>query len=72
MFLFHDLFAISPSEGATKGSAEQSTHTILVTRPVHNLPNALPTLPPALLFQFEHKIAFQLVHLFHIYTHILI
>ena len=43
MFLFHDLFVISPSQFATKGSAEQSTHTILVARPAHSFLIALPT-----------------------------
>ena len=72
IFLFHDLFAISPSQCATIGSAELSTHTILVTRLAHYLPIALPALPPAILFRFEHTIAFQSVHLFHIYTHFLV
>ena len=30
MFLFHNLFVISPSQCTSKGSAERSTHTILV------------------------------------------
>ena len=63
MFLFHDLFAISPSQYATNGSAEQSTHTILVTQPEYNLPIALPASSPAIFFQFEHRIVFQPVHL---------
>ena len=53
MFLFHDLFAISQSQCATKGSAERSTHTILVSRPAHNLPIALPASPLAILFLFQ-------------------
>ena len=71
MFLFRDWFAIPPSQCTTKGSAGQFTHTILVARTVHNVPIALPASPPAILFRFEHTIAFQPVHLFHIYTHIL-
>ena len=45
-----------------KGSAERSTHTILVARPAHNLPIAIPALPLAILFlslfQFGHTISF--------------
>ena len=65
------LFGISPSQCATKDSAAQSTHTILVVRPAHNLPIALQASPLAilLLFQFEHTIAFQPVHLFQIDMH---
>ena len=65
--MFH-LFAISSSQCAPKGSAEWPTHPFLVAWLAHNLLSVLPTLPPTILFQFEHTIAFQPVHLFYIYT----
>ena len=60
-------FAISPSQCAPKGSAEQSTYIFSVAWLVHNLLIALPALPPTILFWFEQQIAFLPVHLFHIH-----
>ena len=71
MFLFHDLFAISPSRYAIKGSAEGSTLTILVSRLAHNVPIALPASPPAILMQFEQTVTFPPVQFFHMYTYFL-
>ena len=42
-----------------------------LTWPAHNFLITLPASPPAILFQFEHKIASLQVHLFHTYKHIL-
>ena len=73
MFLFHDLFAISSSQSATKGSAEQSNHTIVVAWPANNFLIVLPASPLAILFlfPFERNIAIQQVYLFHIDIHFL-
>ena len=65
--MFHS-FPISPTQCATKGSAEQSTYTFLVAQPAHNLLIALPASPPTILFQFEQTIVFQPIHLFYTYT----
>ena len=74
MFLFHDLFAISSSQSATKGSAEQSNHTIVVAWPANNFLIVLPASPLAILFlfPFERNIAIQQVYLFHIDIHFFI
>ena len=65
MSLFRDLFT---SQCATKGSAERSTHTILVACVAHNLAITIPASPPVILFQLEQTIVFQPVHLFNVYT----
>ena len=74
-FLYHVSFichfSISVCYKLTKGSAERSTYTFLVARVAHNLLIALPASPPTILFQFEHTVAFQPVHLF-TYTHFLV
>ena len=65
--MFH-LFAISSIQCAPKGSAEPPTHKYLDTWLLHNLLIVLPASPSIILFQVEHAIAFQPVHLYYIYT----
>ena len=60
-------FAISASQCAPKGSAEQSTFILLVPRLAHNLVIALLASPPTILFLFEQPTVFLPVLLFHIY-----
>ena len=69
--IFH-LFVIYSSQCAPIGSAEKFTDPFLVAWLAHNLLITLPASPPAFLFQFEHTIASQPVHLFHTYTHSLV
>ena len=65
--MFH-LFSISSCQCAPKGSAEPPTHKYLDTWLLHNLLIVLPASPSIILFQVEHAIAFQPVHLYYIYT----